>query len=243
MKSTISEEFQTKVATAIDVSVSIGSIYFHSNLLFVFFDPIILYLVIQDTDFGTTRYNRIDPISLSDKVAEQEVSLRMLQIDRSLLDKERNKERKRKIPKPGFYPQGFSPYTMISVPCTLALREFRKDISQCSIVHESTSIYFDEAVQDPRQNQPLIVKHPRQNVPQERFSRRKASIAEHLRPRSAAEERRQLNAVLRLSRADLQASMQGTSALPSPPPKPGFNCASTVQQERVIAAAILQGLR
>jgi hypothetical protein len=146
-------------------------------------------------------HDRSVPVMQTEKAIEYEKNVSRLQMERDMVNLEGRKRNKRKTPRPGCYPLGFSEYTMQGVPCTLALNELRIDLSKCTVVPASTSIYFDEVgpMECNSTAEPLVVKHTKQQFAGERLSRRKISHEEHLRPRSAAEERRQLEAVLKQS--------------------------------------------
>ena len=148
------------------------------------------------------------PLSPFEKKAEYECNLKNLEKETAMIQLESRRNR-RKIPRPGCYPVGFSEYTMGSVPCTLVLSELRSDLSKCSVVPPSSSIYFDEAMSSEAvQPQSRGIKQARQPAqsPIERFSlRRKTPNGQLLCPRSAAEEARQLSEVLRKSLMDCNA--------------------------------------
>ncbi len=182
-------------------------------------------------------------ISDSEKSAEQEKNSISMQLDRDMASLESRKRPRRKIPRPGCYPYGFSEYTMHGVPCTLALKEIRGDISKCSVTTESTTVYFDEMGTGERSSR--AETSTRQQLPAGRWSKRKPSQEAHLRPRSAAEERRQLEAVLLQSMQEYgmkRRAFDDTQAAgnqPSPTP-----CQSTLQicnvhQRNMFAAQIL----
>jgi hypothetical protein len=191
------------------------------------------------------------PVMHTEKAIEYEKNVSNLQLERDMINLECRKRNKRKTPRPGCYPLGYSEYTMQGVPCTLALNELRIDLSKCSVIPASSSIYFDEVgpLECTSTAEPLIVKHTKQQLPGERLSRRKISHDEHLRPRSAAEERRQLEAVLkqsmmecgnsRQSHADNQAQPhQPAPTAPQSSPSDTFN----THQRNMFAAQILCGL-
>jgi hypothetical protein len=195
--------------------------------------------------------DRSVPVMYTEKAIEFEQNISNLQMERDMVNLEGRKRNKRKAPRPGCYPLGFSEYTMQGVPCTLALNELRIDLSKCTIVPASTSIYFDEVGPSGCRStaEPLVVKHTKQQFPGERLSRRKTSHDEHLRPRSAAEERRQLEAVLKQSmmecgntgrpHVDNQTQpMQPTPILSHASNSDAFNA----HQRSMFAAQILCGL-
>ena len=179
------------------------------------------------------------PMSLSEKAAEYDINQR-------ILDKERNmnkmeSRRRRKVPKPGCYPAGFSEYTMGSVPCTLSLSELRVDLSKC--VPQNLSVYFEEAMPaESRSAQTRPTKHarPPAELPTERFSlRRKTPTGHILCPRSAAEEARQLSEVLRKSLAECGG---GRPAHCDTEPTPCLGDAFEAHRRSTFAANVLCGL-
>jgi hypothetical protein len=173
----------------------------------------------QDVPSDVTPDSSIE-FSQSEKLAEYEASLSRLQQEAVMIKLEIRRNR-RKIPRPGCYPLGFSEYSMASAPCTLVLSELRNDLSRCSVVPPNLSVYFEEKMEsDSAPPQPKGPKQarPAAQQPTERFSvRRKTPHGQLLCPRSAAEEARQLDEALRKSLTDCNrewaACPRGPSAL------------------------------
>ena len=144
-------------------------------------------------------------VSHAEKIQEYENGIRSLQLEQDMIRKEEKKRLRRKIPKAGCYPSGFSEFTMKRAACTISLSELRKDISTLTCVLESPSqsIYFEEknAVDSLA---PIVacsksLRQPDVFAISPRNCRRKLTHGDYLPPRSIAEERRQLQEVLRQS--------------------------------------------
>jgi hypothetical protein len=210
--------------------------------------PVILFLQGASMEISQDRSVQV---MQTEKSTEYEKSFGSLQVERDMVNLEGRKRNKRKTPRPGCYPLGFSEYTMQGVPCTLALNELRMDLSKCSALPASASIYFDEVgpVECSQSTaKPLVVKHTKPQFAGERLSRRKISHEEHLRPRSAAEERRQLEAVLKQSmvecgngrsHVETQAQPNKSTVIPS---HASLSDVFNSHQRSMFAAQILCGL-
>ena len=187
------------------------------------------------------------PISTLDKKAEYDTCAANLESERSMVWSERNRRRKR-VPKPGYYSLGFSEYTMAQVPCTLTLSELRKDLSFCSVPPANLSIYFEEKISNNCMLQSKVAQRSQKQV-LDRSPRHRAVSSKQRRPRSAAEEQRQLESAIRQSIAEIQSST--VPAQPrEPEPRPArstlFIAAGDSvcgRQASILAASVLRGLR
>ena len=146
-------------------------------------------------------------VSPAEKAAEYESGKQALHAEKLQVTLEANRKPRRKVPKPGCYPLGFSLLTMSKAACTLSLHELRCDLSMVTSAAPAFPSFYFEEVDCPEQ----VKAHARQSKrvcetvsesPTERVSRRKVSHGEYVIPRSAAEERRQLQAVLQRSMQD-----------------------------------------
>jgi hypothetical protein len=198
-----------------------------------------------------TSIDRSVEVIHTEKLIEYAKNLDYLRMERDMVNLEDRKRNKRKTPKAGCYPLGYSEYTMQGVPCTLALNELRIDLSKCSAPPASSSIYFDEVcpMECNSTAVPLVTKRTKPQYAGERLSRRKTSHEEHLRPRSAAEEKRQLEAVLKQSiiectkAARSNDDTQAQAIQPAPMnPHVSISDAFSAHQRSMFAAQILCGL-
>ncbi len=139
---------------------------------------------------------------------EYDNGIKSLQLERDKIRQTEKKKPRRKIPKAGCYPSGFSEFTMKRVACTISLSELRKDVSALNfdIQYPSQSVYFEESdsVDAMRPISPTVTcakthRQPDIFASAPRNCRRKLTQTDYLLPRSIAEERRQLQAVLRQS--------------------------------------------
>jgi hypothetical protein len=149
-------------------------------------------------------------MSPKEKQREYENNIKSLQIEQQSIRKEEKKRPRRKIPKAGCYPSGFSEFTLKRVACTISLSELRKDISvlTCATESPSQSVYFEESnLVGDLALAPIVhcTKTQRQSdifASAPRNCRRKLPQGDYLAPRSIAEERRQLQEVLRQSKME-----------------------------------------
>ena len=131
------------------------------------------------------------PVSLSELNEEYENGIKMLQIERAKVMQDAKRKPRRKTPKAGFYPPQFSEFTMKRVSCTISLSELRKDMTALTAAATSSS--------ESDKNRSFATLDKCLNQFSARECRRKLSPVDCLPPRSAAEEKRQLQAVLRKS--------------------------------------------
>ena len=68
------------------------------------------------------------PVSHEELEMEYQRGLKAFQIEQDQIRQEKSKKPRRKIPKPGCYPSGFSTFTDKKVACTISLSELRKDL-------------------------------------------------------------------------------------------------------------------
>jgi hypothetical protein len=148
---------------------------------------------------------------------EYDNGIKSLQLEQNKIRQTEKKKPRRKIPKAGCYPSGFSEFTMKRVACTISLSELRKDLSalNCVLESPSQSVYFEENDAGPMDAMGSIVtcakayRQPEIIASAPRNCRRKLTQGDYLLPRSIAEERRQLQEVLRQSIMD-QKTVSGT---------------------------------
>jgi hypothetical protein len=155
------------------------------------------------------------PVSLKDLDGEYEQGLLAMQSEQSRVMLEQGRKQKRRAPKPGCYPVGFSTFKMTKNQCSLSLHEVRDDIStlRSAIAATCTSVYFDEAMpsMSASSSSHFQKSQPRQEGAVGRYVRRKISQGKYLSPRNAAEERRQLQAVLQLSILEQALPLKSTN--------------------------------
>ena len=149
---------------------------------------------------------------------EYDNGIKSLQLEQNKIRQTEKKKPRRKIPKAGCYPSGFSEFTMKRVACTISLSELRKDLSalNCVLESPSQSVYFEENDAGPMDAMGSIVtcakayRQPEIIASAPRNCRRKLTQGDYLLPRSIAEERRQLQEVLRQSIME-QQTVPGTT--------------------------------
>ena len=150
-------------------------------------------------------------VSRAELGLEYDNCIKLLQLEQDRIIQAEKKKLRRKIPKAGCYPSGFSEFTMKRVACTISLNELRKDLSALTSVLEypSQSVYFEESgVVDavgPIATCAKTNRQPEAIASAPRNCRRKLTQVDLLLPRSIAEERRQLQEVLRQSVMEQQA--------------------------------------
>jgi hypothetical protein len=163
---------------------------------------------LQATDKEFTCFENGIQLTAVDLNLEYKKSLEMLDDERLKMMMEQGRKSRRKAPKPGCYPQGFSSYRMTKNQCSLSLHDIRDDMSALASIISAkyTSVYFEEVTATgtgmlvPSENtKEKISQHPQPQIGVGRCVRRKAACVEMLQPRTAAEERRQLLAVLQRS--------------------------------------------
>jgi hypothetical protein len=138
---------------------------------------------------------------------EFEHGIKSLQLEQDKIKQAEKRKPRRKIPKAGCYPSGFSDLTMKRA-CTISLSELRKDLSTLTCIFESNfqSVFFEESdavdavgpivtFAKTRRQPDIFASAPRN-------CRRKLTKEDCLLPRSISEERRQLQEVLRQSRME-----------------------------------------
>ena len=136
------------------------------------------------------------PVNTAELDEEYEIGLKLLKKEQEKIRRESFRKPRRKIPKPGCYPQDFSEFTMKRVS-TISISELRKDMlalqSAPNIVscEEKVGVIGEIISRDS--------KKPRLDQFAPRICRRKLDRGDYLPPRSAAEEKRQMQEALRLS--------------------------------------------
>ena len=151
------------------------------------------------------------PVSRSELDQEFEKGQQMLHKEREMILKAKGKKLRRKIPKAGCYPSEFSEFTMKRVSCTISLSELRKDLSALS--NEEL-----QAQQGTEKANIRVTKQSRMSMCVGRNCRR-VTREDCRPPRSAAEEKRQLQQALRQSlQAHPFVPLVTTASFDSAPP-------------------------
>ncbi len=134
-------------------------------------------------------------ISHDELEMEYQRGVKALQIEQEKVKQEESKKPRRKIPKAGCYPSGFSTFTGKRVACTISLSELRRDLLLISSGSESIrSGSFNDAGNGQKQAWELGL-----DTGSKRHCRLNLTLQNFVHPNSAAEERRQLQKVLRQS--------------------------------------------
>jgi hypothetical protein len=134
------------------------------------------------------------PVSHEDMEMEYQSGVAALLIEQAKIRQDEGKKPRRKVPKAGCYPSGFSAFTSKRVACTISLSELRKDLMIMTSANDSESIptgQFSHAVKRASENEVHINTR--------RHCRQKLTLQDFNCPYSAAEERRQLTKVLSTS--------------------------------------------
>ena len=140
-------------------------------------------------------------ISHEELEMEYQRGVEALQLEQEKVRQEESKKPRRKIPKAGCYPSGFSTFTGKRVACTISSSEIRRDI--LIITSGSESIrpgYLNDGKCSKACELGL-------DAGSKRHCRLNLKLQNFVHPYSAADERRQLQEVLR-------QSIQEQSALP-----------------------------
>jgi hypothetical protein len=151
---------------------------------------------------------------------EFEKGLVALRLERNKTMSDQGRKPRRKVPKPGCYPHGFSSFGMTKNQCSLSLHDIRDDISTLSsaILPQYASVYFEEVSTSAgnleseclhqTEKKVKTINPPKPHLGSGRCVRRKVARSEYLPPRNAAEEKRQLLAVLRRSMDDSEVQSE-----------------------------------
>ena len=154
------------------------------------------------------------PVSRSELDHEFEKGQQMLHKELEMVLKAKGKKLRRKIPKAGCYPSEFSEFTMKRVSCTISLSELRKDLSALSTPSDEEL----QAQQETEKADIRVTKQSRLSMCVGRNCRR-VTREDCRPPRSAAEEKRQLQQALRQSlQAHPCVPLVTTASLDSAPP-------------------------
>eukprot|EP00291_Cryptomonas_curvata_P016005 CAMPEP_0172153668 /NCGR_PEP_ID=MMETSP1050-20130122/1585_1 /TAXON_ID=233186 /ORGANISM="Cryptomonas curvata, Strain CCAP979/52" /LENGTH=166 /DNA_ID=CAMNT_0012822255 /DNA_START=27 /DNA_END=527 /DNA_ORIENTATION=+ len=141
------------------------------------------------------RRNESILISHDELEMEYQRGVEALQLEQEKVRQEESKKPRRKIPKAGCYPSGFSTFTGKRVACTISLSERRRDLLLITSGSESIrSGYFNDAGNCSKQAWELGL-----DTGSKRHCRLNLTLQNFVHPYSAAEERRQLQKVLRQS--------------------------------------------
>ena len=133
------------------------------------------------------------PISHEEMEMEYQRGVEALRIEQAKVRQDEGKKPRRKVPKAGCYPSGFSAFTFKRVACTISLSELRRDIFIMTSASDPESIrsgYFNNAKRASEQEVHINTR---------RHCRQKLTPQDFGCPYSAAEERRQLTKVLSAS--------------------------------------------
>jgi hypothetical protein len=126
---------------------------------------------------------------------EYQRGIEALRIEQEKVRQEENQKLRRKIPKAGCYPSGFSAFTGKKVACTISLSELRSDLSILSSGSELIRTgYFNDAGNCATQSMALGL-----DTGSKRHCRLNHKLRNFVHPYSAAKERRSLQKVLRRS--------------------------------------------
>jgi hypothetical protein len=135
------------------------------------------------------------PISHEELEMEYQRGLEALEVEQDKVRQEESKKPRRKIPKAGCYPTGFSVFTGKKVTCTISLSEIRKDIAMINSASESNrSGYLNDTGS-------LAKRAWEQGVDSgtKRHCRLNPTLRNFVHPYSDAEDRREIQHVLRQS--------------------------------------------
>jgi hypothetical protein len=134
-------------------------------------------------------------ISHDDLEMEYQRGVKALQIEQEKVRQEESKKPRRKIPKAGCYPVGFSAFTGERVACSISLSEIRRDLSIIKSASESIrSGYLDDVGACTKQ-----IWEQGLDTGSKRHCRLNHMLQNFVHPFSATEERCPLKKVLRPS--------------------------------------------
>jgi hypothetical protein len=145
----------------------------------------------------------ITPVRKHELEMEYQRGVKSYQIELAKVRQEECKKQRRKVPKAGCYPSGFSAFTSKRVACTISLSELRKDLVIMTAAGDpepNRSGYFNDAV--------TCAPEQEMHTNKRRNCRQKITYQDFVRPYSAAEERRQLAKVLCTSTLGKRSSHQ-----------------------------------
>ncbi len=135
------------------------------------------------------------PISHEELEIEYQRGVKALQIEQDKVRQEESKKPRRKVPKAGCYPSGFSAFTGKRVECTISFSELRKDLLIMTSASEPIRPeYFNDAGSCAKQ-----ALEQGFGSSAKRLCRQNRMLQNFVHPHSVAEERRQLQNVLRQS--------------------------------------------
>jgi hypothetical protein len=150
-----------------------------------------------------TCFHNCIPISHVELEMEYQSSLESLRIEQEKVRQEEGKKPRRKVPKAGCYPSGFSAFTSKRVACTISLSELRRDLlilASASDLETIRSGHINNTVKRAS-NQEL-------HINTRRHCRQKLTVLDFVHPCSAAEERYQLMKVLATSSLEKPLSIR-----------------------------------
>jgi hypothetical protein len=134
-------------------------------------------------------------ISHEDLEMEYQRGVKALQIEQEKVRQEESKKTRRKIPKAGCYPVGFSAFTGERVACTISLSEIRRDLSLITSASESVrSGYLNDVGACTKQ-----IWEQGLDTGSKRHCRLNHMLQNFIHPFSSTEERHPLQKVLRRS--------------------------------------------
>ena len=138
-------------------------------------------------------FHNCTPISHEELEMEYQRGVEALRIEQAKVRQDESKKPRRKVPKAGCYPSGFSAFTSKRVACTIALSELRRDLFIMTSASDLESIRSGYLNHSKRASEQEVHINTRRNC------RQKLTLQDFVCPYSAAEERRQLTKALSTS--------------------------------------------